>query len=135
MKTKIVAVIMTCLFAGSANILSAQNATKDMKGHNMNMSQSSQTAKPVVGKTDSVKVMGNCGQCKTRIEKAAMSVSGVKSANWDKKTKLLYLVYTGDNKTVDVQKAIAKAGHDTGPYKATKEAYNALPGCCQYRDE
>lgn len=125
---------MTCLFAGSANLLSAQNASHDMKGHNMNMGQSSQTGKPATTKTDSVKVMGNCGMCKKRIEKAAMSVKGVKSATWNDETKMLRLEFTGESKTVDVQKAVAKVGHDTGPYKATKEVYDALPGCCQYRD-
>ncbi len=126
--------MINCIFAVSANLLSAQNAAHDMNGHNMNMNQASKSAKQAAVKTDSVKVMGNCSQCKTRIEKAAMSVIGVKSANWDKQSKLLYLVYTGDKKTTEVQKAVAKVGHDTGPYKATKEAYNALPGCCQYRD-
>jgi hypothetical protein len=73
--------------------------------------------------------------CKSRIEKAAMSVSGVKKAVWSDETKMLSLTYAGENKTVDVQKAVAKVGHDTGPYKASDEAYNALPGCCKYRDE
>jgi len=134
MKTKIVVLIMTCLVAGGIKSLSAQNTTHDMSGHKMNMDQKSQTTRTVTGTVDSVKVMGNCGMCKKRIETAAVTVKGVKSATWDSDTQMLHLVFTGESKTVEVQKAVAKAGHDTGPYKATKEAYNALPGCCHYRD-
>ena len=35
----------------------------------------------------SFKVYGNCGMCEETIEEAALSVSGVKSAKWNKKTK------------------------------------------------
>ena len=31
-------------------------------------------------KTEKIKVYGNCGQCKTRIEKAAKSIAGVFTA-------------------------------------------------------
>jgi Cu(I)/Ag(I) efflux system membrane fusion protein len=34
---------------------------------------------------------------------------------------------------LSVQKAIAKAGHDTEPFKADDKTYNALPECCLYR--
>jgi len=34
--------------------------------------------------TDSYGVRGNCGICKNTIEKAANSVEGVTTANWDK---------------------------------------------------
>ena len=32
----------------------------------------------------------------------------------------------------DVQKAIAKVGHDAGKIKAEDEVYNNLHGCCKY---
>lgn len=79
------------------------------------------------------KVLGNCGMCEKRIEKAATSVKGVSSAEWDKKTKLVTVVY--DSQSVNlktVQQAIAKSGHDTGTVKAKDAVYNALPGCCKY---
>ena len=38
-------------------------------------------------KTEEFKVFGNCGMCKSRIEKAAKAVDGVSMAEWDKKTK------------------------------------------------
>ena len=84
-------------------------------------------------KTEKFEVKGNCGMCEKRIEKAALSVEGVTLADWDKTTKQIKVVL--DDSKTDVHKvhmAIAKAGHDTKMHKATDEAYNALPGCCQY---
>lgn len=84
-------------------------------------------------KTEKFKVYGNCGMCEKRIEKAALSVDGVLKADWNKDTKMME-VTLNDGKTdvQKVQKAIAKIGHDTNMFKATDEAYNDLPGCCQY---
>lgn len=82
----------------------------------------------------SFKVGGKCDMCESRIEKAAKSVKGVLSANWDKSTQKLSLVY--DNKKTSpkaVQKALAAVGHDAGSVKASAAAYNKLPGCCKYR--
>lgn len=80
-------------------------------------------------------VQGLCEMCQDRIEKAAMSVTGVSSAHWDAKSKALHLNYDKKKTSIDdVSKAIAKAGHDVGSkYKADDTVYNALPGCCQYR--
>ena len=78
-------------------------------------------------------VAGNCGMCKTRIEKAAKSVDGVSAAEWDKETKMIEVSYNSDK--VDIHKvhmAIAKAGHDTKMHKASDEVYEKLPGCCKY---
>jgi len=84
-------------------------------------------------KTEKVKVYGNCGSCEKRIEKAALSVDGVSKADWNKDTKMM-VVTLDDSKTnvENVEKAVAKVGHDTNKFKATDEAYNDLPGCCQY---
>jgi mercuric ion binding protein len=45
-------------------------------------------------KTESVKVYGNCEMCKSRIEKA-LTVDGVKKADWDVDTKMLTVTYDG----------------------------------------
>jgi len=80
-----------------------------------------------------VAVKGNCGQCKARIEKAAFSVKGVKSAAWDEDRQALHLILDDTKCTIaDVRAAVAKAGHDTDAVKATDADYNALHGCCQY---
>ena len=80
-------------------------------------------------------VKGNCGMCQTRIEKAAKEIKGVTSARWNKQTGELALVYNDKLTSPEkVQQALAKAGHDTGKYKAEQKTYNALPACCKYRD-
>ena len=78
-------------------------------------------------------VNGNCEQCKKRIEKAAFSVSGVKSADWHIDDHILHLIINEEKCSIsDVKKAIAKVGHDTDEAKTSSEAYNKLPSCCQY---
>jgi len=78
-------------------------------------------------------VNGNCEQCKKRIEKAAFSVSGVKSAEWHEDDHSLHLIINEEKcSELDVKKAVAKAGYDTAEVKAEKAAYDNLPGCCQY---
>lgn len=85
-------------------------------------------------KTENFKVGGNCDMCKKRIEKAANQVEGVNSADWNLETKMMKIVLD-DSKTEvhKVHMAIAKAGYDTEMHRATDEAYDALPGCCQYQ--
>ena len=80
----------------------------------------------------SFKVSGKCGMCETRIEKAALSVNGVESAEWDKETGMIALEYGGKADLDKVQKSIAKAGHDTELYTANDKVYEKLPECCKY---
>jgi mercuric ion binding protein len=80
-----------------------------------------------------IEVNGNCEMCKKRIEKAAFSVSGVKSAEWHIDDKMLHLIINEEKTSLNnVKKAIAKVGHDTDEVKATKEDYDNLHGCCKY---
>ena len=79
---------------------------------------------------------GNCGMCKSTIEEAANSVKGVSKADWDvdlKKIKISLL----DNKTniMSIHEAIALSGYDTDKVSGNLDAYNNLPGCCQYDHE
>ena len=70
---------------------------------------------------------------KKTIEKAAKSVDGLKSADWDRKTKMIVLTF--DKKKTNLHKihmAIVKAGYDTDKLKAKTKDYMGLPGCCQY---
>jgi copper chaperone CopZ len=84
-------------------------------------------------KTENFEVKGNCGMCENRIEKAVKSVDGVTTADWNKETKILEVSFDESKTSVNmVQMEIAKAGHDTPMHKATDEAYDALPGCCQF---
>lgn len=84
-------------------------------------------------KKESYKVSGKCGMCETRIEKAALSVRGVETAEWDKETGMLAVEYNSDKADkLKIQKAIAKAGHDTEFYTANEKVYEKLPECCKY---
>jgi periplasmic mercuric ion binding protein len=78
-------------------------------------------------------VNGSCEMCQKRIQKAAFSVSGVKSAVWDIESHQLSLVLNEEKcSPADVKKAVAKAGYDTMEEKTTEDNYNKLPKCCQY---
>ena len=80
-----------------------------------------------------IEVNGNCEMCKKRIEKAAFSVKGVKSADWHIDDHMLHLILNEEKASVsDVKKAIAKVGHDADEVKATDEDYSKLHGCCIY---
>ncbi len=83
-------------------------------------------------KHETFNVSGNCEMCKSTIETAAKSLSGVKVANWDIKTKQLHVSFSEETSISDIHKAIAKSGYDTELEKADDEVYNKLPGCCQY---
>jgi outer membrane receptor for ferrienterochelin and colicin/copper chaperone CopZ len=81
-----------------------------------------------------IKVFGNCIQCKTRIE-AAMKTKGVKTAVWSIESKLLKLQYDPSVITIEkIHQKIADVGHDTELKKAKDKTYNNLPECCLYRE-
>ena len=80
-----------------------------------------------------VKVGGECEMCKDRIETAAKTVLGVKSANWEIETKMLHLNFdSSKTSSEEIQKAVAAVGHDTEKFKAPDEVYKKLPECCLY---
>ena len=83
-------------------------------------------------KTETFKVSGNCGMCKTSIEKAAKA-AGATEASWDKETKELTVTYNSStSNTAKIQQQIAGVGYDNAGFKATDASYKKLPGCCKY---
>lgn len=83
-----------------------------------------------------MKVKGICGMCETRIEEAANFAKGVKSAEWDKETDILTVVYKeGKTTPEEIGKAIAKAGHDNEFAKASNEDYDKISNCCRYKTQ
>ncbi|MBK6938422.1 MAG: cation transporter [Chitinophagaceae bacterium] len=83
-------------------------------------------------KTESFQVSGNCGMCKTRIEKAAKE-AGAAAANWNADSKQLTVTYESSlTNTAKIQQKIADVGHDNPGFKTTADVYNKLPGCCKY---
>jgi mercuric ion binding protein len=85
-------------------------------------------------KTVTFKVLGNCEECKKRIENAA-DIKGVKLAEWDAKAQTLKVTYRADKVSeAEIKKAILNSGHDVDGEKASDAAYNKFPECCKYRD-
>jgi mercuric ion binding protein len=83
-------------------------------------------------KKESFKVSGNCGMCKSKIEKAAKD-AGAKDAEWDSESKMLTVSYkSSTTNTAKIQQKIAAVGYDNAGAKATAESYNKLHGCCKY---
>lgn len=81
---------------------------------------------------ESIKVYGNCGTCKKRIEKAALE-AGVVFANWSEESQILQVKFDGTKSSVKkIQEKIASVGHDTQDVTATDQAYKNLPSCCRY---
>jgi copper chaperone CopZ len=84
--------------------------------------------------TSHIKVFGNCGMCKQRIE-TALEVKGIKTASWDSKTKMLDVVYNSSKISEQkIHEIVASVGHDTELVKAKENTYSDLPFCCLYRD-
>lgn len=82
---------------------------------------------------ETVKVSGNCGMCKSIIEKTAESIDGVKYARWDSGTSLMKVKFLTKKTDLNkIQKAIANIGYDTELYRANDESYNNLHYCCKY---
>jgi len=96
---------------------------------------STKEAPAAVAPNDSLKVFGACGMCKARIEKAALSVKGVKDAQWNAELNMLTYTFSDKINKEDLSKALTKVGHDTELGKASDKVYDALPGCCKYRKD
>src|SRR5690349_7521601 len=83
-------------------------------------------------KTETLKVSGECGTCKKKIESAAKK-AGASYAVWNVDSKELVIKYNNtSSNSAKIQKAVADAGYDTPDFKASEDAYNKLDGCCQY---
>ena len=83
-------------------------------------------------KNETIKVWGNCGMCKNKIEKAA-KIGGATTANWNEETKLLKVSYNSSKSNSEkIQTAIAASGYDTQNFKANEKGYNKLMSCCKY---
>ena len=81
-------------------------------------------------------VRGNCGMCKSTIEKAANAVEGVGNATWDVEKKKIDVSFD-DTKTdaMAIHNAIAASGYDTEKVAGSEDAYKDLPGCCKYEHD
>ncbi|WP_310555415.1 DUF3347 domain-containing protein [Flavobacterium sp.] len=82
--------------------------------------------------TETVKVYGNCGMCKTTIEKAG-NLKKTSKVDWNVDTKIATITYDAKKTNQDaILKSIALSGYDSDKFLAPDKAYSKLPGCCQY---
>lgn len=83
-------------------------------------------------KTDTIKIMGSCGMCKTRIESTLKKMKVYKS-NWNDETLMLIVSYDSIKiNKADIQQKLADVGHESEGYYTKDEVYNNLPECCHY---
>lgn len=84
-------------------------------------------------KTETVQIAGNCGMCKSTIEKAG-SLKNTAAVIWNQDSKTATVTYDATQTNRDeILKRIALAGYDSESFFAPDETYAKLPGCCQYK--
>jgi len=83
-------------------------------------------------KTETVKILGVCGNCKMRIEKTG-NLNKIVKVNWNKYTQTAIIKYdsTITNKD-EILKRISLVGHDNELFLAPDSAYSSFPTHCQY---
>lgn len=80
-------------------------------------------------------VDGACGMCQDRIENIARSHKHIVNVFWDVDEKLLHLDHGAKLQINNLQRKIARGGHDTEFMRAPNWAYDQLHACCKYREE
>lgn len=82
--------------------------------------------------TETVKIYGSCGMCKTTIEKVG-SLKNTAKVDWNADTQMATLTYDSKKTSQDeILKRIALSGYDSEKFLAPDDVYNNLHGCCQY---
>ena len=121
-------VILSAVIIAAIVFVSCENEGK--KETNTNKTE---VSKEVATTEISFGVRGNCGMCKSTIEKAANNVDGVATAAWDVDKKKIAVSFDESKTNVmAIHKAIAASGYDTEKAIGDLDAYDNLPGCCKY---
>ena len=121
-------IILSVSVIAALGLSSCKNETKK-DSNTTNTEISNETAMTNV----SFGVRGNCGMCKTTIEKAANNVEGVATATWNVDKKKIEVSFDeAKTDAIVIHKAIAASGYDTDKVKGDLDAYEGLPGCCKY---
>jgi len=83
-------------------------------------------------KMETVHIYGNCGMCKSAIEKAG-NLKKVARVDWNADTQVAAIFYDSTKTNQEeILKRIALNGYDSEVFLAPNDAYNKLPECCQY---
>ena len=98
----------------------------------LTQAQTAKTKPAAAVKTETFEVNGNCGMCKTTIEKAAKK-AGASFAKWNIETHQLQVKYnTAKTNIPAIQKKIAESGYDNAGATASDAVYDKLHHCCKY---
>jgi copper chaperone CopZ len=124
-------VILSLAVIAAVGFTSCKNEAK-----NGTKTATTEVSKNMVISDVSFGVRGNCGMCKSTIEKAANAVEGVSKAIWSVDEKKIDVSFD-DSKTdaMSIHTAIAASGYDTEKVLGSEDAYENLPGCCKYDHE
>lgn len=124
-------VILSVAVIAALGLTSCKNETKKVEE-----TTATEVSKEMAMTDLSFGVRGNCGMCKSTIEKAANGVDGVASASWDVDKKKIDVSFDASKTdAMGIHKAIAASGYDTEKVAGSEEAYKDLPGCCKYDHE
>ena len=83
-------------------------------------------------KNETIKVSGNCGMCKSTIEKAGNKKKEAK-IEWNKDTEMAAISYDSlKTSKSEILKRVALVGYDNEMFISPDDTYASLPGCCQY---
>ncbi len=85
-------------------------------------------------KTITYNVGGACGMCTERIENTAKKIKGVREAQYDLNDQVLLIDASSEYIESTLIAALLAVGHDVNDQKADDKVYDALPGCCWYRE-
>jgi Cu(I)/Ag(I) efflux system membrane fusion protein len=123
--------------SGISSMMNPSGSPSGMPGghrHEMSSVNGEDTQLNANFQTESFWVGGNCGMCKDRIEKAALGLAGVQTAEWGIETKQITVSYNpAEIELMDIHNSIAAVGHNTRLVKAPDDVYEKLPACCLYR--
>ena len=90
------------------------------------------TAQIKNAKTQTVTIQGNCGMCKSTIDKAGTKKK-ISAVTWNKDTKAATLTFDSQKTSEDeILKRIALSGYDNDKFLAPDDVYAKLNSCCQY---
>lgn len=118
-----------------AVLFTACNSTGSKKEAETTQSETTEMTVHGEGEHAVMAVGGSCDMCKDLIEKTASGVAGVTSVAYDLDAEQLHFHFDASQTNVEtVSKALASVGYDTELDKAPDDVYNALPGCCKYRE-
>ncbi len=82
--------------------------------------------------SETVKIYGNCGMCKSTIEKAGYQ-KDIAKVEWNKASKMAKITYDKSKTNLDeILKRISLSGYDSDKFRAPDKAYNKLHECCHY---